>query len=132
MIRKSGYRFSEKIMPSQESEGLLTQRLVAFAGHGLECIEINDLDDTPRIADGTLRLYLACDLGDRRAPNPEHLGEKFLRQHDGVTLGAVTRLQQPPAEPCLDMMQRVAGGGDARLREKNLVVIEAEVADLLA
>jgi hypothetical protein len=30
------------------------------------------------------------------------------------------------------MMQRVAGGGDPRLREKNLVVIEAEVADLLA
>ena len=111
---------------------MLPQGLIAFAGQSFERIEIDDLDYATRIADCPGCLYFTGYLGDRRAPDAEHLGKKFLRQQDGVALGAVARLQQPPAEPCLDMMQRVTGGGDPRLREKNLVVVEAEVADRFA
>jgi hypothetical protein len=60
-------------------------------------------------------------LRDRRAANPEHLSEKFVREHDRVTPGSVTGFQQPPAEPRLDVMHRITRRADPRLCEQTLV-----------
>src|ERR1700738_3563141 len=86
---------------------LLPQGLIAFASHGLDRFEIDDLDDATRTNDCTSRLYFNGRLRDRRAANPEHLSEKFVREHDRVILGSVTGFQQPPAEPRLDVMHRI-------------------------
>jgi hypothetical protein len=47
------------------------------------------------------------------------VGEKFLRQGNYVTLGRVLRLQQPPAQPSLYGVKRVAGGGLLRLKKQD-------------
>src|SRR3977135_546912 len=107
----------------------LPQGLIAFAGHSLDRFEINDLDDATGIADCTCRLYFIGRLGDRRAPNAEHLGGKFLREHDRVALGSVARLQQPSAEPRLDPMQGITRCADPRLGEQLLVIAYTEIGN---
>ena len=48
---------------------------------------------------------------------------------ESVTLGTVPCLQQPPAEPLFDLVQRIAGGGDPRLPEQEFIVSNAKVGD---
>ena len=60
----------------------LAQGLVAFAGHRLEGVEIDDLDDAAGIADRAGRLDPAGDFRHRGAPDAEHLGQEFLRELD--------------------------------------------------
>src|ERR1700704_6495125 len=88
---------------------LFLQRLVTLARHRLQGIQIKDLDDAARVADGAGGLYFARHLGDRGAPNAEHFREEFLSEIDGLALGAVAGLKQPTAEPRLDVVQRIAG-----------------------
>src|ERR1700737_4519100 len=102
---------------------LLPQGLIAFASHGLDRFEIDDLDDAPRTADCTSRLYFIGRLRDRRAAHPEHLSEKFVRDHDRVALGGVTGLQQPPAKPRFKPMHSITRRADPRLCEQTLVTV---------
>jgi hypothetical protein len=99
---------------------LLPQRLIAFVGHGVERLEIDDFDDATGIADCASRLYITGHRGDRRAANAKHLGERFLREHYRVAFDCVTDLQQPAAEPCLDWVQGVTRRVDPRLTDINL------------
>jgi hypothetical protein len=68
---------------------LLPQGVIAFAGHCLErieiddlddppVIEIDDLDDPPGIADSASRLYLDGHLVDRRASGAPSISERNL------------------------------------------------------
>ena len=45
---------------------------------------VQDPDHAARIGDRARVLHLACDFRHRGAPHPQHFGEKFLRQRDGV------------------------------------------------
>src|ERR1700730_9011113 len=108
---------------------VLPQCLIAFAGQSFERFEIGDLDNATGIADCTCRLYLTGDLGDRGPAHAEHLGEEFLREHDRVALGSVTGLQQPPAEPRLDLMQGIARHADPRLCEQHFVIAYTEMGN---
>jgi hypothetical protein len=100
---------------------LLPQGLIAFAGQRFDRFEIANLNEATRTNDCTSRLYFNGRLRDCSAANPEHLSEKFVREHDRVALGSVTGLQQPPAEPCLEPMQRITRHADPRLCEQTFV-----------
>ena len=100
---------------------LIPHGLIASAGQGFDNFEIDDLDDASGTNDSTHRLYCVCYLGYRRASNPEHLSQKFVRESDRVALGSVTGFQQPPAEPRLEPMHSITRRGDPRLCEQTRV-----------
>jgi hypothetical protein len=105
---------------------------MALASHGLERFGIDDLDDATRTNDCTSRFYFIGCLRDRRAANAEHLSEKFVREHDRVALGSVTGLQQPPAEPRLDVMHGITRRADPRLCEQTLVTAYTKIGNCSA
>src|ERR1700736_1947339 len=111
---------------------LLPHGLIAFAGQGFDRFEIDDLDDATRTNDYTSRLYFIGRLRDRRAANAEHLSEKFVRDHDRVAPGSVTGLQQPPAEPRFEPMQRITRRADPRLCEQTLVTAYTKIGNCSA
>src|ERR1700720_1116463 len=111
---------------------LFTQGLIALASHGLDRFEIDDLDDATRTNDCTSGLYFIGRLRDRRAANPEHLSEKFVREHDRVALGSVTGFQQPPADPRFDPVHRVTRRADPRLCEQTLVTAYTKIGNCSA
>jgi len=60
------------------------------------------------------------------------LGEKFLSELQCIAFRPISRLEQPTAKAGLYDMHDVACGGDPRLRQENLVVLNRHHADCVA
>src|SRR6266540_6924003 len=116
-----GFFFSTNCPPSvRRRYGLVDfppQHAVAFAGALLDRRAIENLDLAARVPDQPGFLQRVGSERDRGPLAAEHVREKFLRQVDPVAFHRVGRLQQPPAQPCLDAVKCMAGGGLMRLED---------------
>jgi hypothetical protein len=92
-------------------------------------LDIDDPNNATGAADCASRLYFICYVRNRRATNPEHLGQGVLRELYRFALGSVTGLQQPPAHPRFDRMQAITRRADPRLCEQHFIITYTEIGN---
>ena len=66
---------------------------MALARHFLETWSIEDRDDTARVTDQTALLEHARGERDGRPAYTQHLGQKLMRQRQGVTFESIATHQ---------------------------------------
>jgi hypothetical protein len=111
--------------------GAVSDDRVAFTRDVFERRAIQDLDMTAAVADQTGALQQARGNGHGGAPHAQHPTEKSLRQRDHVAVHAIVALQQPTAEPGLQLMEHIAGNRLLNLRQQQIVVAHNEIANAL-
>jgi hypothetical protein len=87
-------------------------------------------EETPRRLEPQHQRSRSC--GPYSSAVGRALGEKFLSELQCIAFRPISRLEQPTAKAGLYDMHDVACGGDPRLRQENLVVLNRHHADCVA
>src|SRR6266511_4454288 len=96
-------------LSGQEAVVDLAGHAVALARRALEALPVDDRDPTPGERDETGLLQDPGGHGHRCPPDPEHLGEEFVRHRELVGSHAIVGQQQPARATLLDGVEAVTG-----------------------
>ena len=81
---------------------------IAGAGSFLELVAFEQLDVAPIGAQKASSLKLGCGLRHGGSSHPEHFGQKFMREWNGVALDLVACLQKPATQTAGNVVQGIA------------------------
>src|SRR6266511_4155015 len=96
-------------LSGQETVVDLAGHAVALARRALEALPVDDRDPTPGERDETGLLQDPGGHGHRCPPDPEHLGEEFVRHRELVGSHTIVGQQQPARATLLDGVEAVTG-----------------------
>src|SRR6266511_1115611 len=102
-------RWRRARLSGQEAVVDLAGHAVALARRALEALPVDDRDPTPGERDETGLLQDPGGHGHRCPPDPEHLGEEFVRHRELVGSHTIVGQQQPARATLLDGVEAVTG-----------------------
>ena len=105
---------------------------VAFARSGFQPLAVNDLDSSASITYEAPRLKRLCGQCHARAAQPQHFGQPFLAERDGVVLALLTQNQQQPAQARGRIVHRIAQRRLLNLAHQRHVIPGEEIVDRFA